>query len=474
MSQTNMPPVPEVIAPRCEDRTAPITQTNQISSHPMSATVKSPPKIGLLDHVGYGNMGDDATLAAVMHNIRCRWPQALIVGLTLNPHDTQKRHGITSYPIRRDCKLPPPPPPSKCGRASFEDRIKAKLSNYPVLKLVLRAVKAVTLRAPRAIVQELLFLAESIRVVRSLDLLIVSGGGQLRDAWKGPWKFPYTLFKWVVLAKLSGARCYFINVGAGPLKTRPGRFFIKQALRLADYVSFRDKRSEQLIRGIGFTKSSRVHADCVYALPIPANGEARHTPASQGSLIGISPILFYWNNDPRSYTYLIHELGRFSTKLARAQYRLQFFATDIWSDYEAVTDLHAEMIKEFAAWETPRVAYPHIDGINDLLRQMSSMDYIVTCRFHGLIFAHLLNIPVLAISHHPKMATLMNDLGLSEYWVDIRKFDSDLLADTFARLVENRVEIKARMAEKAACFRRELKIQFDQLFPQNAAAEAKK
>jgi polysaccharide pyruvyl transferase WcaK-like protein len=106
-----------------------------------------------------------------------------------------------------------------------------------------------------------------------------------------------------------------------------------------------------------------------------------------------------------------------------------------------------------------------IADTEDLLSQLSSMDYVVTCRYHGVIFAHLLNVPVLAISHHPKVATLMNDLGLLEYCLDIQTCDLDLLKNTFLRLAENRDQVKARMSERLACYRRELSTQFDALFP---------
>jgi polysaccharide pyruvyl transferase WcaK-like protein len=54
------------------------------------------------------------------------------------------------------------------------------------------------------------------------------------------------------------------------------------------------------------------------------------------------------------------------------------------------------------------------------------MDYVVTCRLHGVIFAHLLNKPVLTIAHHPKVTELMAALGLSETaW---RNFNTSELA----------------------------------------------
>ena len=416
-------------------------------------------RIGLLQHVGYGNLGDDATVASVIHNIRCRWPRVLLAGLTLNPHDTQKQHGITTHAARRGCNFTALPP-LKYRKATLRNRLKEIISKYPILYLAIRSVNALIIRAPRAFAQEVLFLVKSFRIARSLDLLIICGGGQLRDSAKGPWKFPYTLSKWIILAKLSGARCFLINVGAGPLRTRPGRLLIKYALHLADYISFRDERSQRLIRDIGFTGNSYVHPDCVYALPIPLHTPTRNILENREPLVGICPMLVYWDDDPRIYTDLIRELAQFSLRLVRAQYRLQLFGTDIWSDSVAATDLHVAITNEYKIPASSSITFPSppSGGINGLLRQMSLMDYVVTCRFHGIVFAHLLNIPVVAVSHHPKMATLMNDLGLSEYWVDIRKFDSDLLAKTFDRVVDNRDGIKARMAEKAVSYRRELMI----------------
>src|SRR6185312_13292440 len=58
-------------------------------------------RIGLLEHCGTGNLGDDATVATVLQQIRTRWPDASVVGLSLDPSDSQHRHGIPTFPIRR-------------------------------------------------------------------------------------------------------------------------------------------------------------------------------------------------------------------------------------------------------------------------------------------------------------------------------------------------------------------------------------
>jgi polysaccharide pyruvyl transferase WcaK-like protein len=114
-----------------------------------------------------------------------------------------------------------------------------------------------------------------------------------------------------------------------------------------------------------------------------------------------------------------------------------------------------------------------VNSIDQLLSKVSAMDYVITCRFHGVVLAHLLNKPVLAMAHHPKVSVLMKGLGLSRYCVDIRTFDPDHLRDTFASLVRNTDEVKTRMNESLASYKSKLTIQFDHLFPSSTRATAR-
>ena len=425
-------------------------------------------KIGLLHHLGGGNLGDDASLDAVIGNIKSRWPNAMLCAFTMNPGDTQARHGIPAYQIRREI-WPSLPQTAERG-GSFFSRAKRAVKKYPLISRPLEAINKVAIRMPRAVAQELMFLANSFRALRSTDLLIFTGGGQLLDAWGGPWKFPYTNFKWTLLAKVSRAKCYFINVGAGPLSHRLGRWFVKRTLALADYASFRDEESRALVRQIGYRAESQVHADNVYSLEIPSvftNGNGRRGE----SVVGISPMPYcdpraYWQRNQNIYDNFIHTVALFGSWIVEHEHRLTIFTTDIWFDEGAIRDFKVALERDFGLANSPRIRHEPVTGIEELLSVMASMDYIVTCRFHGVVFAHLLNKPVLAISHHPKVSKLMSDLGLSRYCVDILKCDLNVLSEAFTSLVKNSEEVKNRMAEKATSYRKDLSIQFDQLFPQ--------
>lgn len=209
--------------------------------------------------MGWGNMGDAAVQEAFIANIRRRQPKARLVAFSLNPEDTAQRHGLQSYPIiwsyhrgtASDCHSAPAP---------RQGRLKAALKRLRVVYSIAKPI--------HDLVYEILHLIRSYRAVKELDVLIVSGGGQLSELWRGPWSHPYNVFKFSVLAKLSGTPLLVVGVGAGPLEHPLSKFFVRWSVRLARYTSLRDRESEALLCSLGITSELAVCPDPAYALPI--------------------------------------------------------------------------------------------------------------------------------------------------------------------------------------------------------------
>jgi polysaccharide pyruvyl transferase WcaK-like protein len=433
---------------------------------------RMPLKIGLLDHFGGGNLGDDATQEAVIRNIRSRWPQAEICGFTMNPGDTESRHGIPSYPIRRNTWILGSSPETVDIRA--KGRIKEALSQYRGLSRGLRFVYAFVVKKPVAFCAELCFLAKSLRVLRSFAVLIISGGGQLTESWGGPWQFPYTIFKWILLAKATRVKVIVLNVGAGPLTLPLTKALVRTSLSLADYVSFRDANSAQLAEQIGFTGEKVVVSDLVYSLGVPSSFPSSSTKNQRSPAIGIAPMPWgksdiYPDKDPFVYRSLLAALGGLGSWLLKNQYDIDLFCTDIGVDPPAIADL-AQMINEYNPNAFGHIGIPRARTTAELLATMSSVEYVVTCRFHGVVFAHILNKPVIALTHHPKVSTLMSDIGMQEYCLDIRTVDAKRLIDTFRSLIANAPAIKKRMEATRSAYQSRLASQFDRLFAQRSAS----
>jgi polysaccharide pyruvyl transferase WcaK-like protein len=435
---------------------------------------RTPERIGLLHHLGGGNLGDDASLNAVLDNIRTRWPHAEIFGFTMNPDYTTAKHGIPCYPIRA-LAWSFGNSEATDSSISLKDKVKSALRRYRLLIKLLTALHAVLIGIPGKCFREIAFLIKSFRCLRSFDLLIITGGGQLIESsggpWSflgGPWKFPYTIFKWVVLGRLARVKVIVLNVGAGPLVSLLGKAFVRGALSLSDYVSFRDKQSEMLIRSIGFDGRSHVFPDSAYSRDVSALRAGRE--GRQGRfVVGLAPMAY---GDPRlstkhdqaPYDSYIQQLGAFGSWLIMNRYDVTLFCTDIGVDPPAVVDVE-NIVKASVGAGTGSLCRVHQWSTEELLSNMSSMDCVVTSRFHAVVFAHMLTLPVLAICNHKKVKTLMDELGMSEYCLDVQRCNSEALTEAFLSLAKNHEAIKSRMAEKLVAYRRQLSDQFDELFP---------
>jgi polysaccharide pyruvyl transferase WcaK-like protein len=412
-------------------------------------------KIVLLHHTGLGNLGDDAVVSSVIGNIRERWPDAEFAILSMNAKKTAERHKLPSYPIRRyQFELEEKP-------AAFEPiQVRRGRFRHWFGKTRDRAI-----RKPRAALSELNFLINAYRFLKPFDLLIVTGGGQLTERG-GLWSSAYALFIWSWMAKLAGTRFMLLSVGAGPLDRPLSKFFISRTLRRAEYFSFRDEESQELIRGLGFSEPGNVCPDNAYALKdLPA---AAATKKPIGRVVGVAPMAFPFIDLPRSpenakeiQGELASKMATFASMLVSNSFSLKLFGSDAGADPPEIRDLQAVLLNRYSI---PLPEYVPPNSVSGLLEEMAELDYVVTCRFHGVVFAHMLNKPVLAIAHHPKVTHLMGALGLSEYCVDMVTFDPIQLWEKFQALVANADTVKEEMAVSLAKYRTRSTAQFDALF----------
>src|SRR3954471_8494654 len=86
---------------RAQPKDQPWSERQGEAVEPASAAHPKPRRLALLAHCGTGNLGDEASLAAVLDNIRRRSPLVSIVGLSMHPEDTRRRHGIPCFAMRQ-------------------------------------------------------------------------------------------------------------------------------------------------------------------------------------------------------------------------------------------------------------------------------------------------------------------------------------------------------------------------------------
>jgi polysaccharide pyruvyl transferase WcaK-like protein len=434
-------------------------------------------RIGIFGHVGNQNLGDEAIITAVMQNIRCRYPGTEIYGFTINPDDTRNRHQITAFPIRRISKNSQPAKycsefkvhsqkPNK--QSQLTEQIKGKLKAMPFAFPVLKTIQK-GLPIFRDIPGEICFWRECYKNLRGIDLLIIAGSHQLNDYVGGPWAFPYTLLKWTVIAKATRTKVAFVSVGAGPIHSFLGKVFLRCALSLASYRSYRDEISKKQVEAIGVSGENPVFPDLVYSLKLPELAVPFDHFETSPPIVGINPMpLFhpaYWHEaDARAYEHYLHELASFALWLMQRGYRVFFFPTQLRADLPVINDLTLIVEQNSPTDSKPRLVDRPIASFADLLGEMSRMDMIVATRFHGILLSYLLKKPVLGIAYHKKSEEIMATMGQAEYAIASSDLDVRALKKRFVSLESKCAALKVEIEQKLPPFKQALETQYDRIF----------
>jgi polysaccharide pyruvyl transferase WcaK-like protein len=433
------------------------------------ATMKVARRIGVLAHAGNQNLGDEALMASVVQNVRRRLPEAAVYGFTVNPRDTEERHGIPAFPIRRVAA-----PPKVSGRpaadlsmiSALTSRLTQATRKVAPLHRVLQAMRT-GLRFAANVPRELWFLVGSYRRLKGIDLLLVAGSQQLNDHFRGPGGFPYTLFKWSVLAKLVGAPVAFLSVGAGPINSRLSRLLFRGALSLAAYRSYRDASSRTLAQTMGIIRDDPVVPDLVYSLRF--NAPATCGAGGAAPLVGANPVPFYdgryWPEDnPVTYQRYVRTLAVLGDWLVRGGRRVVFFPTQLRADPLVIHDIRRLMTANGDGGTGRVVPGAAIGSLQDLVNEIARMDIVIANRYHGILIALLLNKPVLGLAYHQKSMELMTMMGQARYAIDISHCNPELLIERFSVLEAEAAEVKREISERATALREALERQYDRVF----------
>jgi polysaccharide pyruvyl transferase WcaK-like protein len=367
-------------------------------------------RIGLLGQYSSRNLGDAAIVHEIIRNVRSRIPGAEFVGICSRPDDTAHAHGIAAFPVsghgpafRPDgahwSEVDPPPGPGSGTR-----RIDS--------------------------------------VVRSLDLLVMAGGGQVDDYWGGAGEQPRFLATWTVLARLRRVPAAFFCVGLDQLSTRTGRWLSLLGLRSAAFLSFRDAGTRDLLRQMGLRKPSAVYADPAFGLLGPAQSSFR--PLRR---VVVSPICKQsWPGaSDETYERYLRELAQYVQMAIRSGLNVRFVCSQISMDPEAVTRVTA-MIPAGPrdAWSVAEVA-----TFEDFVREASLADAVVTSRLHGAILALVAGTPVIAVSVARKVNAVMAEAGLNEYCVEASSVDSARLFALLNKAAREGAEVRQRIQASA-------------------------
>ena len=111
-----------------------------------------------------------------------------------------------------------------------------------------------------------------------------------------------------------------------------------------------------------------------------------------------------------------------------------------------------------------------MSSVEQLIAQLAEADIVIATRFHNILLALLINKPVVALSYHEKISSLMAGMGMGEYCQNIDRLDVDLLVEQFLELEKNAGIVKPLIEGKVEHYRKALDQQYAHIFSHLCAA----
>ena len=323
----------------------------------MQATNRSP-HILICGYFGFGNIGDEAILAAMLAAFRRTDPNASFLALSGDPGRTAALHGIEAVAWREPGRL--------------------------------------------------------IDAVRRSDLVVVGGGGLFHDYWGTDPSVQLTRKDWGIsyftsaafVGALENKPVVLSGIGAGPLLHEESRRLVRAACDVAVSVTVRDRESADLLERIG-VDSGKIAVGADLAFLLPADGTARER-SRPGNRIGVALRSWSIGLDRPWEPEVAAALDAVAEKTGAAIVFLPF--QDLSGDLEddrAVADRVRSRMAHASRATIEALATP-----DDARRQIRACDCLLGMRLHSLLFGLGEGVPVVALAYDPKIESFMRSVGL--------------------------------------------------------------
>jgi polysaccharide pyruvyl transferase WcaK-like protein len=412
------------------------------------------PRIGLVSPYTGSNLGDAAIIEAARFQLSKLIQEVEFIFIVLDCKRVSELHGVESVPLAA-VPLSFYFAPGGQGNAEVVTASARPESGPTAVHMRVRSLfKSIAGRVPLALpvarwarkayalaAIEIRHLIQVRSVVRGLDGLIVAGGGQFDDEYGGPWGHPYSMFKWVRLARAGRVPVFFIGVGVCEIRRRLTRFFLRHTLERVRRVSLRDAGSLNILEGLHIKRELLSCPDLAFGLPFFSRPpkSARATP-SEIPTIGLSPIVFgrpkIWPTENASvFDRYFDELKALAAALVETNHIIKVFATDD-ADYRLARKLYATVGASIKAKDRLELLPPL--KLHEVLAALQNFDAVVASRLHGVILSHVRAVPVVAISYHRKVRVHMEDVRHERFCLDIHSFTASEAQRSLQALMANR------------------------------------
>ena len=232
--------------------------------------------------------------------------------------------------------------------------------------------------------------------------------------------------------KVMNKKIFILGANFGPYKSNIFLKAYKFYMKFVDDVCFREDYSYKL-----FSNNSKVRIapDIVFGYQDQYLNETK-----KENTLGISVMNLKNRANLKDYhsSYIekMSELVKYSIDHSLEVYLYSFCEEE--GDEEAINDIISTLSKEYV--ENINVVN-YRGEINQFLKKFSSMELMVSLRFHSFILSQVYGQDVFPIVYSRKTLNTMEDIGLGEYYIDLEDIESLEIENMFNCIKNNSIDV---------------------------------
>ncbi len=306
-------------------------------------------KILISGYYGFANAGDEAMLTAIIESLRQVDPNVELTVLSGNSKDTALKHRVSSV---------------------------YRFNPFSVIK-----------------------------AMNNTEMLLSGGGSLLQDVTSRRSLFYYLSI--IVLGKILGKKVMLFAQGIGPIRASWARKVTSIICNKVDLITVRDHESAAELVAMGVDKHKiTVTADAVLSLR-QADKECGRELLEQAGIDMSKPVIGIavrpWAGDSKCFRVLAEAASKLQ-KMYGAQLILLPLQYSV--DVKACEKLRQALVSQKNIFMLNEKY-----NTEEFLSVIGNFDLLIGMRLHALIFAAVMNIPLLAISYDPKVDSFVNAIG---------------------------------------------------------------
>ncbi|KRG09607.1 hypothetical protein ACA29_22970 [Lederbergia galactosidilytica] len=258
-------------------------------------------------------------------------------------------------------------------------------------------------------------MSEFTNDVKNCDLLIVGGGNAIFDLTRYSLS-AYRINRILSIAKEYDKKVFITSIGIGPFKTKKQIDYTIDTLRLADYITVRDKKSFKYIETLNNT--SYLSIDPAFLLKKVTLDDVKDSNKTKEISICIID-LFLNKESAKRYQEYISSFVALIDELDKENCIINLYSTEP-RDYRAVYDVYNKLENK------NNVRVNKIGNFNELIKLYSQTDLVIGTRMHSMIIALSQFIPVIGLSWQDKVTEMFDMVNLSEDVFDSNRFEKEI------------------------------------------------